>query len=87
MLCVVWIQVIMYSYNLLTFVLLYLFSFFEGHREDKLYVNCVTLFKKSIYYYYWKLTCSRNDIAEKLLSWCDTTITHSWVTPHNFAPK
>ena len=47
MLCV-WcecMQVIVYTYNLLTFALLHLFSFFEGHREDYLYVNCVALLK------------------------------------------
>ena len=27
--------------------------------------------------FHWKLTCSRHDIAEKLLSWHWTTITHS----------
>ena len=29
---------------------------------------------------HWKLTCSRHDIAEKLLSWHKTSTTHSFTT-------
>ena len=45
MLCVFWMQITMDTHNVLTFVLLYLSSFFESHREDYIHVNCATLLK------------------------------------------
>ena len=38
---------------------------------------CLSRTKRTSSSSHWKLTCSRHDIAEKLLNWCLTTITHS----------
>ena len=34
-------------------------------------------------YYYWRLTCSRHDIAEKLLNWRKATVTRSLFGHHH----